>query len=292
MIDIVRILDEYGIDHTQIVKGWVNTRCPHCDDRSNHGGFTVSGSIFNCWKCGKHNTEYTLKKILNISNSSLQEIIDRYQTRSSLLNIHEKKKASKESIKLPGGKLEKVHQRYLFNRGFDPFYLEKKYKLQGTGPVGDWKFRIIIPIFYKGNLVSFQGRSILDNDSISRYKTLEVEDSVISAKDVLFNVDSCISNKIIITEGPFDVMRLGDGVACTLGTEMTPQQIELIASRFSKAVFLFDPEYKAQKRAEKQGADLAALGLEVNIADLEFDHDPGDLSEDEIIYVRKELDLV
>jgi len=291
LIDIVRILDEYGIDHTPIVRGWVNTRCPYCGDRSNHGGFTVSGSVFNCWKCGRHNIEYTLRRILDVSSDSLQDIIERYQTRSSLLNTQNRRKASKESIKLPGGRLEKVHQRYLFNRGFDPFYLEKKYKLQGTGPVGDWKFRIIIPIFYKGNLVSFQGRSILDNNSISRYKTLEVEDSVISAKDVLFNIDSCISNKIVITEGPFDAMRLGDGVACTLGTEMTTQQIELIAYRFSKAIFLFDPETKAQHRAEKQGSDLAALGLEVDIADLELDHDPGDLTEDEVIYVRKELKL-
>jgi len=231
--------------------------------------------------------EYTLRLILGVSYSALKEIVERFQTRNSLLIRKEKARAIQTSITLPGGELQKAHKKYLIKRGFDPDYLERKYRLQGTGPVGDWKFRIIIPIFYKGQLVSFQGRAI--REGMVRYKTLEVEDSVISAKDVLYNIDTCSSDKIIIVEGPFDVMRLGDGVAGTLGIEMTPQQIELIASRFSKAVFLFDPEYDAQKRAEKQGSELSALGVDISIIDTELDHDPGDMSEDEVKYIRNSI---
>jgi DNA primase len=115
---------------------------------------------------------------------------------------------------------------------------------------------------------------------------------VIPAKETLFNVDTCTRDSVVVCEGPFDVMRLGDGVVGVLGIQMTRQQEELLYTRFKKVVFLFDPEYEAQKRAEKYGASLATLGLEVDIVDLELDHDPGDLTEDEVQYVRQELALV
>lgn len=287
MIDLIRIFDTYNIEYDLGNSGWANVKCPHCDDGKRHGGFNISHEVFHCWKCGNHSALYTLKLILGISNSTLREIVDRYQTHGKRISVRAKK-ASATQVILPGEALSANHKRYLLRRGFDPDFLENKYGLRGTGPAdGIWSFRIIIPIFYNGEIVSFQGRAI--KQGMPRYMTLNMEHSILSAKQVLYNIDNCKGEKAIIVEGPFDVMRLGDGVIGTLGTEMTSEQKELIASRFSEVVFLFDPELSAQKRAEKQGADLALMKVRVSICDTELDHDPGSLTPEEVIQIKKEL---
>lgn len=287
MIDIERILDTYNVHHSPVRKGWVNTQCPHCADHGDHGGFYVQGPAFNCWKCGKHDVGYTLKLILGVNYSTLNDIINSNQTRMLVFDSLNQKKVRSQKVKLVGGPLEKQHKKYLIDRNFDPYFLERKYKLLGTSFSGEWSNRIIIPIIYRGEVVSFQGRTIVN--SKARYKTLEKELSILSGKEVLYNLDNAEGERVVICEGPFDVMRMGNGVIGTLGTEMTPIQIEMIYSRYKSAVFLFDPEYNAQKRAEKQGNMLSSLGIDVDIADLELTVDPGDLTEDEVEDVRREL---
>jgi len=290
LIDIVRLLDEYNISRSEVnSSGWVSTTCPHCDDRGKHGGFSTRSEAYNCFRCGTHSSEYTIKLLLGLSNSSLQEVLERFKSRGSRLVSTKRKVTNAITIELPGGKLERIHKKYLIKRGFDPTFLEEKYKLQGTGPVGDWRFRIIIPVIYKGEVVSFQGRTIID-DKI-RYKTLQNELSVIPAKNILYNVDNTVGDRAIIVEGPFDVMRLGDGVVGTLGTGISREQLEFIATKYREVVFYFDPEEEAQKRAEKQGNELSALGISVSVFDSEFNHDAGDMTEEEISIVKSELGL-
>ena len=223
MIDILRILETYGIEHRVTRTGWAEVQCPYCDDSKFHGGFSTIYNSYHCWKCGNHSIFYTLKLILNVSNSELSEIAERYVTRISLLKSRKENAPKVTEILLPGSKLERIHKNYLLKRGFDPEFLESKYGLRGTGPVdGDWSLRIIIPIFVDGKVVSFQGRAICKG--IERYKTLEKDKSIVSAKETLYNIDNCHLKNVVVVEGPFDVMRLGDNVVGTLGTEMTQFQ--------------------------------------------------------------------
>ena len=290
MIDLVRLFEDYNVDYNPPKKGWVNTQCPHCVDSGKHGGFNANFGVFNCYKCGTHNFEYSLMLVLGIPRYSLEDLLVHYKTRKMAIKNTPKEGGRIAQVELPGDSLKRIHRTYLKSRGFNPRALSEKYKLQGTGPLGNYRYRIIIPIFYRGKVVSFQGRSVLENCEV-RYLTADDSESVIPAKDNLFNIDSCLYNKVVICEGPFDVMRLGDGVVGILGIQMTAQQRELLFTRFKKAIFLFDPEYEAQKRAESYGSSLASLGMDIEIADLELDHDPGDLTEDEVKFVRKELEL-
>lgn len=291
MLDLARLFQDYNVYYEESKSGWLNTQCPHCTDSGSHGGFNPQSETFNCWRCGTHNFEYTLFQILGIPKYSLSEVLAHYQTRRILSRNLPKDRARLAQVELPGESLKKLHREYLRGRGFNPRAIESKYKLLGTGPDGKYRYRIIIPIVYRGKVVSFQGRSILEKEKI-RYLTASDEESVVPAKETLFNIDSCYGDSVVVCEGPFDVMRLGDGVVGVLGIQMTKQQEELLYTRFKKVAFLFDPEYDAQKRAEKYGASLASLGLDVDIVDLKLDHDPGDLSEDEVDFVRKELALV
>ena len=77
----------------------------------------------------------------------------------------------------------KLLTEYLEKRNFDVDELQKKYNLVGGGLVGKYKYRIIIPIYENGILVSWQARTILDKKvcdelKIPRYKNLPIESSV------------------------------------------------------------------------------------------------------------------
>jgi DNA primase len=159
--------------------------------------------------------------------------------------------------------------------------------LKGGGLSGDWKFRIIIPIILNHSFVSITSRTILEGEK-QRYKTLSNDKSILSAKDTLYNYDNCISDVVIITEGPFDAMRIGDCCVATLGTGMTSAQRKLLF-RFKRIFFLYDPELRAQERAEQQAAMIASVGKDVHVVDLGGSCDPGDLSEDDVKHLRKEL---
>jgi len=286
MLDYVSLFNDYNIDY-EISQKWVNVQCPHCLDKGKHGGFNINGEYYNCFRCGGHDRNYTLRKLLNVSSGTLEALIEQY---SGINTVTEKQYVPAESVKLPGGALKKIHIKYLKERGFDPEYLVEKYKLQGTTWLDfGWEYRIIIPIIVNGVVVAFQGRTVID-DKI-RYKTSKNEESVIPAKNTLYNMDNCKGRYAIIVEGPFDAMRVGDGAVATLGTGMTQAQKELICEKYDEVTFLFDPEYEAQKRAEKHGNDLAVLGVTVNICNMEWEHDPGSLTEEEVKKVRNMLNL-
>ena len=53
----------------------------------------------------------------------------------------------------------------------------------------------------------------------------------------------------------------------------------------------FINEQGIKKRAEKHGNDLAVLGVTVNICNMEWEHDPGSLTEEEIKKVKNLLKL-
>ena len=291
-LDFVRMFEDYGITYSYSSSHWINIQCPHCGDTGQHLGIHIEGQYANCWKCGGHNIEYTIKKILGITTQTLEELLQKYSVRYALFNKVNKRQMSVQEVPVPGHPLERMHQRYLINRGFDPDELVNKYRITGTGVSdGEWGYRIIIPIIYNGKVVSYQGRAIKKN--MTRYKTLEVDKSAISPKDILFNMDNCRSKRAVVVEGPFDAMRIGDGVIATLGIGMTLAQMELLAVRYSSIVFLFDPEVKAQERAKKHSYTLLSeLEIQdVSVVDMEWEHDPGSLTDEEVAILKKELKI-
>ena len=147
----------------------------------------------------------------------------------------------------------------------------------------------MIPVFYKGQLVTYQGRDITDQQQ-SKYKNLSIEESIIPRGKIFYNFDNIfLKNTIIyICEGVFDVWRMGDGFVCSFGTSLSDAQIKLL-SQFKKVVFIFDPEEEAQKKARQSAGKLSALGVSVGLFRLPKDKDPADLSDSEAEELRREL---
>lgn len=297
-MNFVKLFEDYKIDYnTRVNRGWTNVTCPFCDDKTYNGGFNNTGDYYHCWKCGGHEFKEALARTTNIPKNQINELIQQYQGRNSLLNKLNKKQAKAIKLELPTNTFTTAERKYLLSRNFSPRMLKEKYKIVGGGISGPWKYRIIIPLILEGKIVSWTGRTILSKQQqeelkIPRYKNLSIEQSVIDPKSILYNLDNCRNRTAVLTEGAFDVIRLGDGFFCSFGTELTQSQIAVIKQRFDKIFIMFDNEEKAQLKARKFGMQLASIGIEVEVVDAYSDfgkNDGGELSVEEVAIIRKEL---
>jgi DNA primase len=175
---------------------------------------------------------------------------------------------------------------YLKSRGFVPEAIIQEYGLVITGPTGDYKFRIIIPIYQHGKLVSYQGRDYTGLSPI-RYKACARENEIVHHKHLLYDADRVRGDHVIVVEGIFDAWRLKKNTVCTFGTGFTQQQVNLL-SKWGKISILYDGEPEAQKHAEKLGEQLSGLGSEVELILLK-EGDPADLSQNEADSLSKEI---
>lgn len=290
MLDIINLYKDYEIEYwtsgKNVSPGWVNIECPLCSDNSNHLGYNLDRNYFNCWKCGANNQYEILMQLLNINFFQVRNLLYEYSGRSLVFdNIKKKTNASK--IVLPGKELMEMHRKYLLRRNFDPDYLIEKYKIRGTGIAGYWKYRIMIPIYYNNQLVSYQGRDITNKQKL-RYLSLSPEKSVMNIKNVLYNSNNCNKVSIIVLEGVTDVWRFGDDCVCTFGTSVTEMQVNLL-SQYENIFFIFDSEKEAQQKAKKTALKLSSLGCNTEVIDLQISGDPGSMNVDEVNYIKKEL---
>ena len=296
-----KLFRDYNVKYsTRVNRGWVNCNCPYCDtkDTSFNLGFNPVGNYYHCWK-SKHSYSMgeILSTILQIPESSVRSVLKDYSGAGEILPERKKSKVTK--LELPTDTFTKAERKYLKSRGFEPGYLLKKYGIVGGGIDGDWKFRIIIPLYYNGQLLSWTGRSILSKEKLKqlnlpRYKNLSNKKSVRNLKELFFNIDNCRKKSVVLTEGAFDVLRFDGDAICSMGTELTESQINLLSERFEKVFILFDNEPEAQEKARKFGLQLSSIGMDVEKVDAFGDfgkNDMGECSPEEIEIIKKELNL-
>ena len=299
-MNFVKLFNDYNVEYdTRVNKGWTNVTCQFCDDKTFNGGFNNAGDYYHCWKCGGHNFKQALARTVNIPFNEVDTLIEQYAGRNSILNTLNKKQAKATKLILPTDTFTPAERKYLKERNFSPKLLHEKYKIVGGGITGSWKYRIIIPLVLNGKIVSWTARTILSKQQqqklkIPRYKNLSIEQSVVDPKSVLYNLDHCEDKIAVLTEGAFDVIRMGDGFFCSFGTELTQSQISMIKQRFEKVFIMFDNEEEAQAKARKFGLQIASIGVEVELVDCYGDfnkNDAGELNEKEVQIIRHELGL-
>lgn len=272
---------EHGKDWQE---GWVQIACPFCDDPESHGGFNTISGYYNCWRCGHHSIVEIIVALIRVSFAQAKEIVKEFQQFGSVESIAEAT-SRPATIDWPEGttELEDRHKKYLIGRDFDPNKLVEIWGIKGTGLVGAYKLRVIAPIMLQGRMVSYQGRDITGK-SEERYKACSKQREIINHKSILYGLDY-VEQVAIVVEGVTDVWRIGKGAIATFGTEYTPAQVNFLAARQLKKVFiLYDAD--AEKQSVKLEADLIALGVNTERLELTKDVDPGELSLDEVNYIR------
>lgn len=293
MFDAERFLKDYGISYVTSGKntsvGWVQISCPFCADPSYHGGISITGA-YNCWKCGKKSLYSVISTILNISYVDVKEIVDKYTYNYKRSREREVTNYENESLELPigTGGLKSVHEKYLLSRNFDCDKLEK-FRLMGTNHIGDYSFRVIIPIFYNGKMVSYTGRAIYE-DMEPKYKTCSKKEEIIPHKNILYNLDNSIKDTVIVVEGPTDVWRIGDDCVATFGVNFTLQQVKNLVLRYKKIYVLYDSDPAGVQQSEKLVWDLDSLGVEAYRVDLDCG-DPAGMGVADVMVLKRSIFL-
>ena len=266
--------------------GYTNIRCIYCDDQSNHLSINEFDGSFICWKCGKHDTYETISLLTGTDISQAYKIIKLYKSES---NYEEKQEIIRATtITVPGNALLKPHRMYLENRNFDPDYLVHKYELTGTLNTDDaYAYRIIAPVYYNKKIVTYQGRDYT-NKQKRKYMACEKPNEILHHKDILFNLDNCNSDRVIVCEGVYGCFRVGDDSCATFGISFKTTQILELHKHFKKIFVLFDLEPQAQEKAKELCKRFALLGgTAINIT---LDSgDPADQKPDDIIALKKDL---
>jgi DNA primase len=187
--------------------------------------------------------------------------------------------------------------KYLTSRKFDPEELEVKWGVMATGPGAvlklgdrtvDFSYRVIIPVYYKGKMVSYQGRDWTGRNS-PKYLSCPNAIEGMPIKSTVYGLDECQERQAVVVEGAFDVWRIGPGAAVALfGIKHRLSQIKLMVERFDHITMLFDPEPRAKLQALSVARALESCGVGVRMIVLPSgDKDPADMSKDELRGVLK-----
>lgn len=287
------ILESYNVDYWTEGKntrpGWVQVQCPFCDDQSNHMGLSLSSGACHCWRCGSHKKVETLAKVLSVTENEAKKLLKQYGEGEST-GARRKKKEEKvkksEQIVYPSDchdTLKKQHIKYLEKRGLDPIEMEAVWKLKSCGPtskIGEMslKNRILAPICWEGEVLSWQTRAI--SDKKVKYITCPPQYEVTNHKDLLYaSPEIELGSTGIVVEGIMDVWKLGNKAVGTFGTMFSLRQVLLLGEMFERVIILYDQEKNAQQQADLLKAKLRTIDVEAEIENpLPKGTDPGDLT--------------
>lgn len=284
------ILDRFSIPylsggHHHCRPGWVQLDCEQCSPSWQHWrlGYNIEGHYCSCWQCGFRPVVKVLMELTGQSFHSLKELLsdlDR-RRRGSDEEILKRRLILPEGI----GPLHECQKKYLRGRGFDPEHLSKFWGVMGIGIAARLAWRILIPIHWRGQIVSWTTRAI--SDSGARYISASPAEERLSAKSLLFAADHA-RHAILICEGPLDVFKIGPGAVCTFGTSWTKAQVNQMA-RYPVRTICLDAEPAAQRRARELCRILNAFPGRTENVVLDTGKDPGNASKQEISSLRKIL---
>lgn len=304
-MNILDLYNDFGVPfqtegHKHCRPGWVNTECPFCAGNPGlHLGYSINQDYFRCWRCGWKAKTQVIAKLLNVNENQAREIIREYKG-------HVKPKAAKSKsilnkhFKFPTNTLplQQRHFPYLEKRGFDPALLAIEWNLMSTSPLSsldkiDYRNRILIPIYWEQEVISFQARAA-NNQSKIKYKACPKEREAVPHQEVLYGklgMGIQPTRTAICVEGVTDVWRLQPFTAASVvgvfGIEFSPKQTRLLSRLFDRVVVLFDDDKQAVQQAKKLVAELRFRGTEANEAIVKGD--PGGLSWSEAEWLIKQI---
>lgn len=246
------------LESPKIGNNCVRSRCPLCGDsktKSNVRRFYIdyyapyNDYITKCFRCGKslnitslyaflYDTSYTdAKKALEGKQYDPEKIRNKLEKKQKG-NRQETKQSAELDINIerecysiysnPAGKTGKRCVEALNN-----FQKERGVKGCFIAHSGRYQGRVIIPVYYKGELIYFQGRALFD-EMHPKYLNPAVE-----KEGIIPNQDKFDSEKsIIVTEGLLDAYTIGDQGTSPLGVSINDDFLLWIRRLTKESVIL------------------------------------------------------
>jgi len=254
-------------------------KCPWCGtaDNSQHMGLSlnVNDPTFGCWRNQKHrgrDPAFLIAKLLVITPAQAERIVtaqgqnpDDFESTLASLQAPpaQEVRQPKRTLLYPKEfrefrfpqtfNTQNYFTDYLYSRGF-PNMKEviQHFKLRWA-ITGEYKHRIIIPVIEEGTLCTWTARAINKTANV-RYRSLEADRSIINIKDSLLYVPWRPAKRLIITEGPFDAIKLetygvGVNATCIFGLTMSEQQmvkLSRLAQNYLQVVVMLDSTARAE----------------------------------------------
>ena len=298
-MDIIRLYQDFGIEfktegHKHCRPGWINCECPFCTGNAGlHLGWNLQDEYFICWRCGWKPLVLTLSALLNIPEYEVRKLLPQYGITRTVISH---KIIEKIDFSFPTNtkELQSNHRKYLLSRNFDPDKIIEKWHIKATGPIAmlskyNYKFRIIIPFEWNGQIVSFDARDITEKQ-LNKYQACPAEYEIKGHKQILYgNQEKWNPDIGICVEGPIDVWRLGKLAFATSGIKYTHEQVRIMANTFKSIAVVYDDDGQAQIQANKLISELKFRG--VNAWNVKIKGDPGGLLQNEANKLVKQIIL-
>lgn len=290
---IIALLEKYDITYwlegRNVSQNTINIQCPFCEDQSNHCGIFKDSLGYHCWKCDTSGSfDYLLARVTSQDIERIKEEIadlgfsfevDPETQVQDLWREGESQPEPKQEI--PNSPLTlppyfelitpSMHfpllDWYLNLRGYTRD-IPIQYRC-GVCTVGPWMNRMIIPVMFKGELVSYQGADLTRRAQV-KYKTAPGE-----INNYLYRWDMIDWSKdyVILVEGVLDTWRFGDNALATFGTHLTDRQTNLIiGSNVRKVIMAWDGD--AYFHSMEQAEELNTFVPEVSVVKFLSDEDP------------------
>ena len=271
------ILTSLPVNKKKTPSGWISFNAPCCihngetQDKKKRGGIMTSadGTLsYHCFNCG-YKASYIIGRRLTqkmrqfmgyigIPDDTIRKLAIeamrheegdlKYEKRkfvtfkkkelpkdSSRLDIWLEKYITQSLTEPQYKKIDSI-LNYLKNRGIGPDWYDFMYS---TNTFWDVDKRLLIPFYWKGNIVGFTGRIFEQSDKVKYYTDVQ--------PGYVFNMDAQDWTRkfVIVTEGPFDAITIS-GVSI-LGSEINDIQRELINNLNRQVIVVPDRDAPGEK---------------------------------------------
>ncbi|MBI5948558.1 MAG: toprim domain-containing protein [Chloroflexi bacterium] len=151
-----------------------------------------------------------------------------------------------------------------------PYSTVLDYKL-GYCPIGKYRNRIIVPVMWFGELVSWVARSL--SDDVERTKLTPYGNK---QSDYLLNLDRLWGqDEVVLVEGPFDMLKLPHQAVASFGKRLSHRQLTLLRRAGVRRVVVgYDNDAMAETLAT---AKRLSEHFEVAVVEMPDGEDPGSL---------------
>lgn len=319
-LDWERVLREQGTEYVtqgpNVKRGNINIKCPFCGpaDPSHHMGIDLTTGYWACWRNKGHRGKAphpVLRQLYGWTAAYVDTLVGTagpdlgaYGAAVARLRGAKPAAAPARTLALPAsfrplvtdGRLTGGTRpvSYLNNRGILRKHVvgfARRYRLH-YAPAGDWRGRLIIPVYEGERLVTWTGRALSKRATL-RYRALTADPAkadggpcaVYPIKETVYNADRATGGRALyILEGPFDAMNVDyfsppDVCAtCIWGVDATARQLSVlhdIARGYEYTYVLFDAG--AYHKAMQLESGLRAAGARTRQTPAGFE-DPGALT--------------
>ena len=250
----INLLSSHLEKFKKVKAGLYNCRCILCGDSQKNktkarGYFYEKGNNTN-YKCHNCGINISLNNFLKQVDPILYQdyILDKFKKGYTGKNFvveapkfPRKKLILRQQLNLPRANEEQISREYLESRKIDPrkFYYAKEFKkwVNSIKPTFNEKAlyyeeeRIVIPFYFKRELIGFQGRTF--GDSQIKYITIMINEE--SPK--VYNFDTIDNTKpVYILEGPFDSYFIENSIA------MCGADVSLEKLNINNPIYIYDNE--------------------------------------------------